>query len=59
MLVAFAAVSVIGWEALSNSDAPLAEVAQHAFGSSAFLILALIALASTANTVLMIMRDPA
>ena len=53
VLVAVSAVSVIGWENLSSSKAPLADVAKAAFGSTAFLILGLIALASTANTVLM------
>ncbi len=54
VLVALAAVSVVGWETLSASDAPLATVAQAVFGNSAFLLLTIIALFSTANTVLII-----
>jgi APA family basic amino acid/polyamine antiporter len=50
--VAIAAVSVVGWQALSTSEAPLALVAQTAFGAKAFLILAITALFATFNTVL-------
>ncbi len=53
VLVAVSAISVIGWENLSQAKAPLAEVAKTVFGSPAFFVLGLIALASTANTVLM------
>ena len=56
VLVAIAAVSVIGWEALSASDAPLADVATAALGNGyAGIALAIIALFSTANTVLIAM----
>lgn len=51
--VSAAAVSVLGWQALSTSKAPLADVAAVAFGPLAFIILSFIALFSTANTVLM------
>ncbi|MEK6848507.1 MAG: APC family permease, partial [Nanoarchaeota archaeon] len=34
VLVAFAAISIVGWETLSTSDAPLATVAAAALGSS-------------------------
>lgn len=50
--VAIAAVSIVGWEALSLSSAPLALVAQTAFGQKAFLVLSIIALFATFNTVL-------
>ena len=50
--VAIAAVSVVGWEALSTSEAPLALVAQTAFGAKAFFVLAITALFATFNTVL-------
>jgi len=50
--VAIAAVSVVGWEKLAASDAPLALVAQSAFGAKAFFVLAVIALFATLNTVL-------
>jgi len=52
VLVAISAVSIIGWEVLAASEAPLATVAAAAFGSTAFLVLAVIALFSTSNTVL-------
>ncbi|MDL5502942.1 MAG: amino acid permease, partial [Candidatus Methanoperedens sp.] len=55
VLVAISAVSVIGWENLSKSNAPLADVAFSAFGSNAFIMLSIIALFSTANTVLLMM----
>lgn len=49
---AIAAVSVVGWQALSQSEAPLALVAQTAFGAKAFLFLAITALCATFTTVL-------
>jgi APA family basic amino acid/polyamine antiporter len=55
VLVAIAAVSVLGWSALYNSTAPLADVAATALGSNAFIVLSLIALFSTSNTVLLIL----
>lgn len=55
ILVALASVSVLGWEELSASDAPLAHVAEQALGSSAFDVVAIIALFSTANTVLLVL----
>ncbi len=55
IVVAIASVSILGWEALGASSAPLADVAAAAMGSSAFVILAIIALFSTANTVLIIL----
>jgi APA family basic amino acid/polyamine antiporter len=53
--VALSAVSVMGWERLSTSDAPFADLAFLAFGSNAFILLTAIALFATANTVLMMM----
>jgi len=50
--VAIAAISVVGWQALSQSSAPLALVAQAAFGPKAFFALSVIALFATFNTVL-------
>jgi len=52
VLVAIAAVSVLDWEVLGVSGAPLADVAAVAFGDSAFVVMSVIALFSTANTVL-------
>jgi len=52
VLVAVSAVSVLGWEKIGASSAPLADVAAAAFGPKAFLVLGVIALFSTANTIL-------
>ncbi len=53
VLVAISAVSVIGWKGLSESQAPLAQIAFAALGKNAFVVLSLIALFATANTVLL------
>ena len=53
ILVSIAAVSVISYEKLSLSRAPLADVASMSLGNVAFIILAVIALFSTMNTVLL------
>ena len=55
ILVAISAVSVLDWQTLAKSSAPLADVAAVALGSTAFLALAIIALFSTGNTVLIIL----
>ncbi|HUV82412.1 MAG TPA: amino acid permease [archaeon] len=55
MAVAFSAVSVVGWEKLSQSDAPFATVAFEAMGNDAFFLLSIIALFATANTVLLML----
>lgn len=55
LLVAVAAVSVVGWERLSASDAPLAEVVADAVGDRASDAVAVVALFSTANTVLLML----
>ena len=55
ILVSVSAVSVLGWEKLSQSPAPLAEVAGSMFGNSSFTILGVIALFATANTVLLVL----
>ncbi|MFH1031726.1 MAG: APC family permease [Chloroflexota bacterium] len=55
MLVAVSAVSVLGWQELSQSSAPLATVASKLFGTKAGWLLSLIALSSTANTVLLLL----
>ncbi len=55
VLVAIAAVSIVGWEALAQSNSPLALVAESVAGNNAFTALAVIALFSTANTVLLVM----
>jgi APA family basic amino acid/polyamine antiporter len=50
--VTVAAIGVLGWERLSASPAPLADVMSSAFGQGAGTLLAFIALAATSNTVL-------
>jgi basic amino acid/polyamine antiporter, APA family len=55
MVVAISAVSVLGWQDLSQSSAPLAAVASKLFGAKADLLLTVIALGSTANTVLLLL----
>jgi APA family basic amino acid/polyamine antiporter len=55
MLVAVSAASVLGWQELGQSSAPLATVAARLLGGKADLLLTIIALASTANTVLLLL----
>lgn len=55
IFVCLSAVSVVGWEALAASSAPFATVAAAAWGADASLLLSVIALFATANTVLMMM----
>jgi APA family basic amino acid/polyamine antiporter len=55
MLVAISAVSVVGWSALSQSNAPLALVAEQALGGNAGFILTIISLTATANTALVLL----
>lgn len=55
VLVALASVKVLGWEALRASTAPLASVAEAVLGSKAFVLIAVIALLSTSNTILLTM----
>lgn len=55
ILVALSAVSVMGWEKLGESRAPLADVTFIALGSEAFAFLSAIALFATANTALLML----
>ena len=55
VLVAVSAVAAVDWRQLGASDAPLALVAGRVLGTRADLVLSLIALAATANTVLLVM----
>lgn len=55
ILVALAAVSVVDWQTLGQSDAPLALVAAQVLGGRAGTTLTLVALFSTANTVLLLL----
>jgi len=54
VLVAVAAVSVMGWEALGASASPLADVAEQGMGANLSFAISSIALFSTANTVLIL-----
>jgi len=50
------AVSIVGWEGLSSSDAPLAYAASKTFlGHNAYVAIALISLFATSSTVLIIL----
>jgi len=55
ILVAIAAVSVIPAQDLANEGAPLARIAETAFGKNSFILLSGIALFSTFNTALMML----
>ncbi|MBI2147908.1 amino acid permease [Candidatus Woesearchaeota archaeon] len=55
VLVAICAVSVLGWQKLSSTAAPMAMVAAEVLGSKALLALVVVAMFSTANTVLITM----
>ncbi len=55
ILVAISAVSILSWDKLAVSTAPLADVAAVALGSYAFLAISIIALFSTGNTILIIL----
>ena len=59
VVVALCAVSVVGWSTLGTSKSPLADVAAVALGHKAFLTLGIIALFSTANTVLIMLMSAA
>jgi basic amino acid/polyamine antiporter, APA family len=52
VLVAICAVKILDWNTLSQSQAPLASVVAVSIGPIAFLIIGIVALFSTANTVL-------
>lgn len=52
ILVSVSAVTIIDWQTLATSKAPLATAAANVLGDKAFLVLSVIALFSTANTVL-------
>lgn len=55
ILVAVSVVSVVPWEKLAASEAPFAEVAAEALGADAFVVISVIALFATANTVLLML----
>jgi APA family basic amino acid/polyamine antiporter len=55
MLVAVASVSIMGWEALGSSEAPLADVVSTVLGSRTSDAVAVVALFSTGNTLLLLL----
>ena len=55
ILVAISAISLVGWHDLYLSKAPLAKAAEKASGTLGTLILSIIALFATSNTVLMML----
>ena len=57
--VALSATAVVGWRALAASPAPLAVVARHVLGARADAVMTAIALAATANTVLLLLVSAA
>ncbi len=55
ILVSISAVSIFGWENLAASSAPLTDVAVHAMGPDMLIIMSVIALFATGNTVLIML----
>lgn len=55
VLVGLAAVSLVPWNQLASSEAPLALAVSTVFGQSAFEVLTIIALSTTLNTVLVLL----
>ena len=55
ILVAMTTSALVGWKALSLSEAPLSLAAEKAFGAQGVIILSLIALFATSNTALMML----
>jgi len=55
VLVAFVAVSLADWQALGKSNAPLAFAASQVLGENAFMLMSIIALFATSNTVLIML----
>lgn len=53
VLVSISAVSILGWQELSRSSAPFADIAFAAFGRNASLILSVMAIFATIKTVLL------
>ncbi len=55
ILVAFSSVSILGWQYLANSPAPFSQIASVALGPNGALLLSIIALFATSNTVLLLL----
>jgi APA family basic amino acid/polyamine antiporter len=52
IIISLSAMSLVGWEQLSSTDAPLALATERAFGAPDAVLLSAIALFATSNTVL-------
>jgi APA family basic amino acid/polyamine antiporter len=52
LIVAFCAVSAIPYEQLGKSTSPMADIVETKFGSTGIIIISIIALFATANTIL-------
>ena len=55
IIVSISAIALVGWEELSSTGAPLALAAEKAFGKTGVVVLSVIALFATSNTVLMML----
>lgn len=55
ILISISAIGLVGWQGLSESDAPLATAAEKASGNFGNFLLSIIGLFATANTVLMLL----
>jgi amino acid transporter len=55
VLVSVSSIVLVGWKELSSSEAPLALAAAKAFGNYGIILLSVIALFATTNTVLMML----
>lgn len=55
VLVGFSALGLVDWQVLGESPAPLAAVALAGWGEGAFVVLSVIALFATSNTVLIVL----
>jgi APA family basic amino acid/polyamine antiporter len=52
VLVAVSAIALVGWDELASTDAPITLAAEKAFGRTGAVLMSLIALFATTNTVL-------
>lgn len=55
ILVSVSSVSILGWEALASTQAPFSQIAMVALGPNGALLLSIIALFATSNTVLLML----
>lgn len=55
ILVALCATSVLGWQELSSSAAPFSDIAHAALGPNASIVISVMALFATTNTVLLML----